>query len=87
MNYEALGKYHHLKQLRQQDLLKMQARAPTILALGHDLEYYSPSSHDRLGERLARAKAVLPEIEALQARVVEYGAEMERLKREYNLSE
>lgn len=87
MNYEALGRYHAVRQERETALRRLQLLAAPVRALAMDLEHYHPPyPNDLLPGHLADVAAVLPDIRTLQDAVTRQYAEMERLRTEYNLT-
>lgn len=87
MNYEALGKYTHLKTQREVVLDKLHVMSRSVGELSSVLDHYRPPypGTDLVPERLARLAAVLPEIKTGVQQIHEMWAEMERLRTEFNL--
>lgn len=87
MNYEALGKYHHLRNTRADTLRRLHIMGKAVVTLGRNLDNYNPPypGVDNIAEDIARAEVAIADIKALVQQVSELWDEMQRLKDEYNL--
>lgn len=87
-NYEALGKYHHFKETRQNALRKLHILGKSVVTLGHNLDNYRPPypGIDNIAEDIANAEVAIAEIKLLVGQVDDLWQSMECLRGEYNLS-
>ena len=87
MNFEALGKYHHLSDTRQNNLRKLHIMAKSVVALGQSLDNYNPPylGIDNINENIASAEVAIEEIKTLVKQVGEMWLDIQRLKEEFNL--
>jgi histidine ammonia-lyase len=86
MNYEALGRAHHLKAMQAADVQKLQAMAHAMAHLARLMERHvpTPDNNELLAQSISQAQALLPEIAGASHRVTEFGAELARLCDEFN---
>jgi hypothetical protein len=87
MNFEALGKYHHLRSTRADTLRKLHIMGKAVVTLGRNLDNYNPPypGIDNITEDIAHAEVAIAGIKALVQQAGDQWAEMQRLKTEYNL--
>ena len=87
MNFEALGKYHHLRNTRTDTLRKLHIMGKAVVALGRNLDNYSPPypGVDNIAEDIARAEVAIADIKTLVQLASEQWDAMQQLKVEYNL--
>lgn len=87
MNFEALGKYHHLRSTRADTLRKLHIMSKAVVALGCNLDNYNPPCPgvDNIAEDIASAEVAIAEIKALVQRASEQWDAMQQFKTEYNL--
>lgn len=85
VNYEALGRFVHLKQQREMLLLRLHAMKESAEDLAVLLESPRPGSCDRLLKTVDIVAAVLPEIRKIGLEVKTMTEEMKQLKAKYNL--
>ena len=87
MNYEALGRYTHAVQQRQDAQRKLSIYATAVRDLAFSMSGYNPpyKGKDSLLEQIAIVAALLPEITELQKGIVALGNEIAALRSEYNL--
>ena len=86
-NYEALGRYHALRQQREQALAEIHATSKLIQSIGSKAAHYRPPypGTDDLATEATHLSAVLPRFRELLEQVNNQWAQMEDLRIQHNL--
>lgn len=85
MNYEALGRYHALKQQRASLLAELRAAAPLFRTLEQQTAS-TPPHVPALQDALEQAAAIVPRLRDALARCGELTVQMDALREQYNLT-
>jgi len=85
VNYEALGRYTHLKQQRDTLQLRLQAMQAPFGTLQFMLENPYSNKSGRLRKSIDAVTAVLPEVSKIERELAEMTEEMAALAKKYNL--